>query len=130
MSENSAGINIDGFNSAVRDWTKGARRELVQSMISLDIKVTGGLRKTLKYALKKSDGTIGSISFKFPRYGVFVQKGVGKGVSIEQAGTAATKRVPKDWFNDPIGKQLQSLSDKIQPYYSDAIVNAARVLIK
>lgn len=130
MAENSSGIQIEGFNAAVRDWTKGSRRALVSEMLRLGIRDTGSLRKTLRYRLRKLDGTVSAISFKFPRYGVFVQKGVGKGVPIGRVGDPAIKRKPKDWFNEPIGKRLEELSEKIQPFYSDAVVNAARVLIQ
>lgn len=124
--------DIDNFNADVDKWTKGSKDAVVNEMDSLGIvhreNSTSPVpaQKALKTSEKKNAGVINKISFKFPRHMVFVSKGVGRGTKASQVGS--TNRKPKDWFNGPIERRMDELTDIVADHHGTMVLNA--LLIK
>lgn len=113
------------FSTEVKTWTNGTKSDLKVEMRRLRIKnysgqLSGKLRSTV--STKRTTQEPFKIAFKFPRYGVFVHKGVGKGTKAAQVGN--TNRIAKDWFNGPIQKRLGKLADIAERNYADAAVRS------
>lgn len=79
-------------------------------------------REILKAIHSLKNGMVSKVSFKFPRHMVFVHKGVGKGVPISIAGSSATARKPKPWFNEVIDPAVDELADIVAQETADYIV--------
>lgn len=127
------------FNQAVRNWTAGERMALRAMIQSLGIGVTGKLLRSVQaQALETRDtpGMVGRVLFKFPKEGVYVVKGVGRGYKIESIrGNGAVlqvaglkKRIPKDWFNPVIERGLDTLTQIAADGYAD--ISAKNIFIK
>ena len=111
-------LDFEGINKDVRQWTKKSRAELKRQLSSMDARQTGALIRSLKYSIRKTSGVADSISFKFAKQGVFVEKGVGKsyGITGPKTATAALNRArkPKPWFNETMDKMIPELADKLK----------------
>jgi hypothetical protein len=88
-------------------------RDITEKILGSDIRATA----------KKNFGEFERLSFTFPRHGVFLQKGVGRGHPI------GSPRVAKDWFNSIISKHMQELVDIVGNYYAEQAINATQILI-
>lgn len=71
------------------------------------------------------EGVVSRVGFTFPRHMVFVHKGVGKGTPISKQGT--TNRKAKEWFNDPMDKQVENLGDIVAESCGDMVVNNLKI---
>lgn len=122
--------NLNGF---VLDWSKATLRKMDAKFDELNIehspssKSPIAAREALKYYIQYKLGVPAVISYKFPRHMVFVAKGVGNGVPAALAGTSATKRKPKDWFNKVLDEEIEELADGVAERTGDAIVNSLRI---
>lgn len=84
------------------------------------IELEGLLKKNLKRGkLGKESGEIVSIGFKFPRHGIFVAYGVGKGRPISSPKNA------KDWWGPWFSANVPLLAARIAEYKASYIVKSA-----
>jgi hypothetical protein len=91
------------------------------------------LSQSLSYKVKEIGGITDSISYQFPRHGIFRAYGVGNGQSIngKQAVQSFVKRSPSDWLDDPIDQNIEKLADIAADFYGDEVtVNAYNMMIK
>lgn len=138
--------NIDQQNDAVKEWTKSTLVEIknrYQRLISGD---SGAGLKSLKTSTRKNFGEISSVSFKFDRYLVFVNKGAGKGYggskgsswydklgnkhttnsnSLSKMGTG--NRRAKDWINPVIDEQVPKLAAIVAGFKADAAIKSIQL---
>jgi hypothetical protein len=125
--------NADKFNSEVRTWKDETLEDLDKQFDVLNIKhvkrspSTVPSREVLKAFLAYRQGLINRIGIKFPRHMVFVHKGVGKGVPAILAGTAATNRQPKEWFNPVVETKVDELADIVAENIGDLVVKNLRI---
>lgn len=125
--------SLNQLNTQVRIWTDKTTQDLKDEFDNLDIKHEdrspnpSASKDDLKAITGQSQGIIRKISFKFRRSMVFVSKGVGRGVPASKAGTSATKRKQKDWFNPTIDKNIDDLADTVSALTGDNIVNNLRI---
>lgn len=118
-------LDYNEFNKTVVDWSIGARAEYLKSIKQTSIKrYSGDLQISFKRRTRKKDGKIFMVSFPFSKHGIWTWRGVGKGVPIALAGTPATSRKPKDWIGAPQQKNMNTLSAKIAPVYSNMITKS------
>jgi hypothetical protein len=131
---------IEAFNKDVQAWAYKVRSTLKSNIQSSAGKGKGELSRSLKSNLRKDHGEIDSISYKFPRHGVFFQKGVGRG-HIMQGGKVVrgvkskkvvrfldgpVKRSPQDWFNRTLENELPKLADIVANHKAnEAVVRTA-----
>lgn len=125
---------IEALNNEVSSWSRSTRNQLVQELHRLNIRQTGQLIKRISYRLRKADFQVERISYRFLRYGVFVEKGVGRGYSIERVkattllvGGMSGKRRPKRWFNPVMDERIPDLADQVAKHSAD--INAKRLKI-
>lgn len=124
------------FNSEIKDWSQSNYRELLREIWRLRIGESGDGAAALNWSMKTYYGMANRVTYKMPRYMVFVHKGVGRGwpasrVANRSAMWSAASgqgRVPKPWFNPIIEKNLQKLADIAAR--SNAEVAAKRLMIK
>lgn len=67
----------------------------------------------------KKYGIVNVVNFKFPRYMVFVHKGVSRGHPI------SNPRQAKEWFNPVLERNLDKLADIVADNTADLMVNTA-----
>lgn len=136
--------SIDDFNKDVRNWAYRNRSLLKSGVNSKATKGNGTLARSIKTSTRKQLGEIDSISYKFPRHGVFFQKGVGRGHVMQGnrviRGLKNNKtitpidgninRQPQDWFNATLDTEVPKLADIVADHKADeAVVNAAGMRI-
>ena len=138
MAKNNK-VEFTGVNARILKWksaTTGALKNMV-SMLTTEGK--GELLNKLRgYVNHDADGTIWSISWKFPVQGIFIIKGVGRGYVIEDGKImravrknnalhvigGTIERHPQDWFNPVIEQRIPELANMISNFYADEAVDA------
>jgi hypothetical protein len=138
------------FNHVVTWWKNNVRKNAISNVVTMTGKgVTGSysnilsrktyykLESNITTKTRKDFGEINMVSFQFPRHGVFVHKGVGRGWEMISGKVVRTAkgiqkgtRVPKDWLNSEIDKSVGLLADELVTIKADAVVNAASAKIK
>jgi len=86
----------------------------------------GDLQKHLNFKSRKKNGALFALAFSFRRYGVFLEKGVGKETPISLVGSTSRKAQP--WFNSTIAQYLDALDEEIRLVYEAEI--AEKIFIK
>lgn len=89
-------------------------------------KFQGDLQRYLNFKTRKKNGELFALAFSFRRYGVFLEKGVGKETPIASIGSTNRKAHP--WFNSTIAQYLDALDDEIRLVYEAEI--AEKIYIK
>lgn len=140
----SEGLNIGEFNSVVSNFKNNVRRAGKANISKMtghsnavrSVKAGPPLGPNLKSRVKKDFGEISMVGFQFPRHGVFLHKGVGRGWEMQggKVVRVATseyrgEREPTDWLNQEIDKRLPKLADTIVELKADAVLNATRMKI-
>jgi hypothetical protein len=113
-------IDWSKFNSDARAFARRSPYYFISSLLSLRIGKTFDLADGFKASLGMQYGVASKISYKFLRYGAFVEKGVGRGYPIESIksnsaiinqASSGKGRQPKPWFNPVIDKEVQRAGD-------------------
>ncbi|MFA6281680.1 MAG: hypothetical protein WCY05_04160 [Candidatus Omnitrophota bacterium] len=151
--------NNEMYNE-VKQWAASQRSMLQAEIRKLSSKGKGELAKALRFKVYKNKlGVVSMVGFQFPRHGVFMQKGVGRGYIMEGGvvvrgsrlrtskqiklyanaknrdiqtrviRSGAINRHPEDWFNTPISNNIDKIADIVAKYMADANVNATHTLI-
>jgi len=128
------------LNNDLTTWSKESKYALLDRIEQLKIgdykykKGDGAGEKSVRNYTRKRYDVIDKISFRFIRYMVYVEKGVGRGVPIESVrnGNASKyKRVAKPWFNPVIEQKLDELpAIVLAPYAGITLSNLKNALIK
>jgi len=96
----------------------------------------GKLMKALKTKYYYNEGEVNAIGFKFPRYGVFWEKGVGKGVGMKngtrydksKSRTALMRRQAHPWFSRIMDeKSIQELANLVTKEKADLMVKSFKI---
>ena len=121
------------MNRDIKSWFILTQKVLKQQFDLLEIKHVKrspspvSSKETLMQQTRMRSGLISRGSFKFNRSMVFVSKGVGKGVPAALAGTSATTRKPKDWFNSVIDNRINNLADTVAGHCGDIVCSNIRI---
>lgn len=136
---------IDDFNREVKQWGEKVKSLLKANVRTMASKGSGNLAGKISSSYKKPTGEIESISYKFPRYGIFFAKGVGRGHVMQNGrivrGIKNNKTVtltggpinrePKDWFNSTVDQYVDELADTVANHKAnEAVISAAGMKIK
>lgn len=133
MSVDSIIQATEKYNQAIEVWGKKIERYLKMNIIYLAQKGKGKLDSSLRLRLYKTFGETYRITYHFPRYGVFLQKGVGRGHVMSnktvvrgvknnrviKLKAGSVNRDPKDWFNDTMNQESPKLADIIAEHKAD-----------
>lgn len=118
----------DILNARVDGWSHETANAMLAAMAKYGIYDTGRLYRFLRYKLNYDSGDVDRISFRIQRYGIFVEKGVGRGhkiTDVKAAGASiANRRKPKPWFSEAIDPRLEKLADMVASAKANQVVNA------
>jgi len=137
------------FNKVIIYWKNDVHKKAISNVLRMTGKGKAGSYsnlKTKKTELKlanaitsqtrKDYGEINMVGFQFPRHGVFVHKGVGRGwkmlsgkVVRTAAGIQKGIRIPKDWMNVEIDNSIAELADELAGIRADTFINSTRLKI-
>lgn len=124
-------VDYNQFNKTVVNWSRGARGQYLRSIKQSGVKnYSGELQMKLTSRTRKKNSMIFMVSFPFPKQGVWTYHGVGKGVPIMKAGTPATNRKPKKWWDKVQQTATEQLKIKITPLYANAVVRTFGTNVK
>lgn len=129
--------DYEAINAAIRSWT-GATQNVLKSNISMMSNKGKGELLRLTHEYFRAFGEINRISFRFPKHGVFFQKGVGRGYrskngnvyKVSPSRTIGMNRQPKDWFNSTLDERVPLLGEMLADKMANAVVNAMNAQIK
>ncbi|MGY0037626.1 hypothetical protein [Pedobacter sp. NJ-S-72] len=85
-----------------------------QALKQYNIGVTGALMNSFIKEIKKNNGDVEAVIFKFLKYGRFDDMGVGKGVSLNDR--VLNRKFDK--YRNTSGKTVGSLGRKKKPWYT------------
>lgn len=123
--------DIDGFNRKVTQWAEDTQKDVRAELDALRVvhakysRSPVSFKKALKAKLRLRSGEVSSIGISFPRHGVFVHKGVGKGTPVSRIGT--TKRKAKPFLNPVLDKNLVRLSEIAADHMGNITVNSIKI---
>ena len=116
--------DVKNINEISRRWALDTAGELLDEIERLNIVDSGTLFRKLRYRLGYHFGEVEKIAYAFPRYGVFVAKGVGRGRGIK---SPAAKRYARNWYNRPLDDRLPQLAEEIGQAKADAALKAVKI---
>lgn len=131
-------INIEKYNKSVARTGFKIRINLNRAIASLSMKGKKNLMRSLRLRMPKEFGEIINLKYEFSRHGVFFHKGVGRGYVMQGGrvirGTKkggifkalpgmhsnTIKRMPKEWFNPTLDREMPRLADQIAKLKGDS----------
>ncbi len=131
--------SIEAYNKDIKKWTYRVRGKLARNVRSKASDGNGVLASRIRSSMHKDFGEIDSVSYKFPRHGVFYQKGVGRGHvmsgnrvirgfkdgKVIRPLEGQVNRQSQDWFNATLDNEIPILADIVADHKADeAVVNA------
>jgi hypothetical protein len=115
INEEAAALTND-----VKQWASTTKSALNGSVRRANIRRYSGILQRSIRARTHIQGQFPQrVSFSFERYGVFVEKGVGRGNDI---GNLSRNRRAKPWFNPVMETKLPLLADKVTEHFADLTV--------
>lgn len=128
---------IPQFNQEVSNWAKLTKEKLGFRLASLDLesqievltKARDGrqpLSLSVKSRLKQEFGLTEVVIFSFWAHGWFYDRGVGKGTTIEQAGSSSA-RIPKPWIDFVLEDEVEKLADRIMETFGDDVLEKIKI---
>lgn len=112
------------INDIARDWSHDTLSLLLDRINELHIVDTGTLFRQLKYRMGYSFGEVEKIAYGFPRYGVFVEKGVGRGRPI---GSTSAKQNARKWFNPTLDKTMPDLAQRLADGQANVAIRSIKI---
>lgn len=114
---------IEAINKVAQAWAN-------QTRLSLKASAKGSISSSLRMQNRYEYGFIYAITFKFPRYGVFVEMGVFGGLTRKEAAEKGKLR-PQPWFNPVIISGLNDLGNNLSKVTADLVLGETnKALIK
>ena len=84
------------------------------------------LARSFKHKIKLAFGVPDRVQFRFKRYGIYFNYGVGRGQAI--GNQAAGKRVATDWYGKVItDNDIAELQNIVAEYDQNLVINAFRL---
>lgn len=106
-------------NEYYQAWAKMMVTIWLDKISALNIYDTGELFKSfLTEIMVQSGGDIEKISYSYRYYGRMVDMGVGRGVSIDEAGSGSGRR-KKPWYNKSWYHSVKILTEKRAQMYGE-----------
>jgi hypothetical protein len=160
MAVEPKNITSEEYNDRIAGWSSATGVKIRASIKSLTSKGKGDLLRWLRAKNYKYYGEIDRIGYSFPRHGVFLHKGVGRGYAMvggkvvrvsgslqnsfwkEYAKLKNRNFSPKvlrdteimrkavEWFNPVIRDNIDKLADMVAEMRADQSVNATKILIR
>ena len=104
----------------IRQWAEVTIRIWIEKIRALNISNTNELLNSFTHHIyTNSDGSAAKIEFAFRYYGKFVDMGVGRGVSLSEAGSPGFVRKPKPWFSSVFLLEVRKLANMTAELYGE-----------
>lgn len=94
---------------------KRLKSDKAKAKLMTRISKEGILKRDVKKKIYYKYGEAFGVGFKFPRHGIFLSKGVGKGRPVSSPGEK------KDFFNPAIDSRFNDFANKITEIYADKV---------
>jgi hypothetical protein len=127
------GFRLERMDEEITDWANITREELLKKVNELTLTQRGKLaeesirrKKNTRRTLKRTNGEIDRVSFKFPKHGIYIQHGVGRGRKV---GSAAAKENAIPWITDVLPSAIELLADRLEEEFADITSKEVRFLI-
>jgi hypothetical protein len=124
---------IEAMDKEIRAWAQLTRKKLLFRLASLNLQERVGLlnelfslRNSLGYRVDKHNGNIEKVAFTFPRHGIFLEHGVGKGRPVRSPKAQASK---KPWLSVVLPDAIEELAEILAEEYADITAEKIRFLI-
>ena len=126
LAELTAPIEYAELNREVKKWSFEFKQKLTAKLNALNVKQTGALIDTIKTRAVYRDGMADHVSVKYRYYGIFAEKGVGKGINIENVASngALYSRKPKPWLSTTLDEEIPVLAEAIVRAYGEISLNS------
>lgn len=132
---------LQEFNSDVKRWgyrSQNAMRGSAAGNMKAQ-NLSNSLRANFRQESTQFGRRVFNIGFKFPREGVYIHYGVGRGynrIGGQMVRTAKFAprdpdkiRRPKDWFNPIVRSKLPELDKVVENYGDGLVVNSMRIML-
>lgn len=105
-------------NQTVNAWSAKTRNLMKRQLNTARVGVySGDLQSKISYVVHRRDNSPWRVRYRFPKQGIFVEKGVGRGYPQNRIANATSlvknRRVPKPWYNPVLDKMVPELADKL-----------------
>lgn len=128
----------EALNAMAKSWAEAVSSKLKAELSSQHVQATGKLQRIIKHSLKYHAGDVNRISWRVPRYGIMVEKGVGRGVGMKDGkrfdksknGNSLSRRKPKPWFSKVLDSELPKLADIVAKEKADQVVKSIKLTPK
>lgn len=146
---------LSAFNKEVEQWQDSVSKQLKTSIASRSLRIARELKPK---AYTDNYGIINRLGFSFPRHGVYIHKGAGrgqggltgskwsymkriKGIEIKTSIIRHTNpeslgkqnegnRLAYQWFDPVIRNRLPELSDICMRYFDTMLIDATKIYIE
>lgn len=132
---------LQEFNGETRRWGYRSQNALQQSAAG-NMKaqnLSASLRANFRQESTPYGSRVFRIGFNFPREGIYIHYGVGRGYYRRGGQTVrAAKfaprdkdkiRRPKDWFNPIVRSKLPELDKVVENYGDGLVINSMRIML-
>lgn len=121
---------IDEFYQRLSARMKLGKQNLLRHLLRLGVKERVrlaqeiSLRARTKEFVRRKGGEVEKVGYAFPRHGIFLVHGVGKGRPV---GSEQAKRAAKDWLTPELDLLLDEIGDLVADGYADIIEAELRI---
>lgn len=116
MSNNIPKYNPEAVAKIARKWGKNQKSALALQLAKLGLKDRGELIKSLSFSVRRKNGDVEAITFKYLYYGLFHEVGAinafGKGIDLPARG----------WQAAAINPKIEELADEVAEYYAETAI--------
>jgi len=122
----------EALEEEVRKWGRLTRQKLVERILSLNmheraaVTMDKPLAKSVRSIFRKQSGDIEGVSFRFPRHGIFLERGVGKHRPVN---SAAANKAAKPWISTTLPSATEQLADILAKEYADLVAEDVQINI-
>lgn len=146
---------VTEFNNAINAWQNSVAAQLRAAIASRSMRIARELRPK---AYTDKYGIINQLGFSFPRHGIYIHKGAGRGqggtigsnwtklktINGIEVSTGIVKhtnpnslnasqgtgnRKAYEWFDPIIRNRISELSDIVMRYYDTMLIDATKIYI-
>ncbi|MEL6971567.1 MAG: hypothetical protein AAFO02_15485 [Bacteroidota bacterium] len=120
------GDRLEAVLEEAKLWGKITANDLRFRVASLTLSERAELEGSIRSRVKARDVDLEAIAFSFPRHGIFLEHGVGRGRPV---GSALARRYAKKWLAPTLDVGLEELADILEKEYADVVADELRLLI-